>query len=292
MRTESEPQGKLFEVLLGTAFEAHPYKNPAVGWPSDLDDLRVRDAEAFFQKYYTPTNITMAIVGDINPAEARRLATQYFGPIARRPLPPPVVTVELPQEGERRAEVQFQSEPIEMIAYKRPDQYDKDDPVYDVISSILSSGRTGLLYTKLVRDEKLALDAGSAAELPGGKYPNLFLFYFAPNLGKTLAENEKTLYAVLDGLVKTKVDDETLARVKTKTRAGLIRSLDNNSGLAQALASYYADYGDWRKLFTEVDEIDKVTAEDVQRVSKDVFNPLHRTIAYITQPKETPEVTK
>jgi predicted Zn-dependent peptidase len=292
MRTESEPQGKLFEVLLGTAFEAHPYKNPAVGWPSDLDDLRVRDAEAFFEKYYTPTNITMAIVGDINPAEARRLATQYFGPIARRPLPPPVVTVELSQEGERRAEVQFQSEPIEMIAYKRPDQYDKDDPVYDVISSILSSGRTGQLYTKLVRDEKLALDAGSAAELPGGKYPNLFLFYFAPNLGKTLPENEKALYAVLDGLVKNKVDDETLARVKTKTRAGLIRSLDNNSGLAQALASYYADYGDWRKLFTEVDEIDKVTAADVQRVAKDVFNPLHRTIAYITQPKETPEVTK
>ena len=127
----------------------------------------------------------MAIVGDVNPTDARRLATRYFGPIPKRPLPPPVITVELPQEGERRAEIQFQSEPIEMIAYRRPDQYDKNDPVYDVLSSILSNGRTGLLYRKMVQEQKLALDAGVAAELPGGKYPNLFLFYVAPNMGKT-----------------------------------------------------------------------------------------------------------
>ena len=284
MRTESEPQGKLLEVLLGTAFEAHPYKNPAVGWPSDLDDLRVRDAEAFFQKYYTPSNITMAIVGDVNPAEARRMATQYFGPIVKRPLPPPVITVELPQEGPRWADIQFESQPIEMFAYRRPDQYDKDDPVYDVLSSVLSSGRTGLLYRDLVRDKKLALDAGVASEFPGGKYPNLFLFYVAPNLGKTLEENEKAIDVILDRLTKTKVDDATLARVKTKTRAGLIRALDSNSGLAQALASNYADYGDGRKLFTDVDDIDKVTADDVQRVAKSLFNPLQRTSAVIKEP--------
>jgi len=286
MRTESEPQGKLLELLLGAAFDAHPYKNPAVGWPSDLDNLRVQDAEAFFQKYYSPANITLAIVGDINPADARRFATQYFGPIPKRPPPPPVFTAELPQEGERRVELQFQSQPIELIAYKRPDQYDKDDPVYDVLSSVLSSGRTGLLYRELVRDQKIALEAGAASELPGGKYPNLFLFFIAPNLGKTLEENEKALAAILDRLTKTKVDEVTLARVKTKTRAGLIRSLDSNSGLANALASYYAGYGDWRKLFTTVDDIDKVTADDVQRVAKELFNPLQKTSTWITQPKE------
>ena len=219
MRTESEPQGKLLEVLSATAFEAHPYKNPAIGWPSDIENLRVKDAEAFFQKYYAPANITMAIVGDVNPAEARRMAERYFGPIAKRPLPPPVHTVELPQEGEKRAEVVFQSQPLEFIVYKRPDQYDKDDPVYDVLSSILSSGRTGLLYREMVRDKKIALEAGCASSIPGGKYPNLFIFYFAPNMGKTLEENEKALYAVLDRMTKTKVDDATLARVKTKTRA-------------------------------------------------------------------------
>ncbi len=292
MRTESEPQGKLLEVMLATAFEAHPYKNPAIGWPSDIDHLRVRDAEAFFREYYGPSNITMAIVGDVNPADARRLAEKYFGPVVKRPLPTPVITVEPPQEGEKKAEVVFQSQPLEFIAYKRADQYDKDDPVYDVLSSILSSGRTGLLYRELVRDKKIALDAGCASEMPGGKYPNLFLFYLAPNLGKTLEENEKALYAVLDRMTKTKVDDVTLARVKTKTRAGLIRQLDSNSGLAEALASHYSDYGDWRKLFTEVDEIDKVTADDVERVAKSLFDPLARTSGWIAQPKESPEPAK
>ena len=184
MRTESDPQGKLLEVLLGTAFEAHPYKSPAIGWPSDIENLRVGDAKAFFEKYYTPSNITMSIVGDVNPADARRMAAQYFGPIPKRPLPPPVITEELPQEGSRQAEIVFQSQPIELLAYKRPDQYDKDDPVYDVLSSILSSGRTGLLYRDLVRDKKIALEAGVAAELPGGKYPNLFLFFIVPEHGQ------------------------------------------------------------------------------------------------------------
>src|SRR5262249_31311801 len=109
------------EVLLGMAFEAHPYKNPAVGWPSDLDGLRVADAEAFFQKYYTPTNITMSIVGDINPADARRMAEKYFGPIAKRPLPPPVVTVELQKEGGRRAKIDFQPHPLDLPVNKRRD---------------------------------------------------------------------------------------------------------------------------------------------------------------------------
>jgi predicted Zn-dependent peptidase len=292
MRTESDPQGKVLEVLLATAFEAHPYKNPAVGWPSDLDNLRVKDAEEFFQKYYAPSNITMAIVGDINPVDARRLAEKYFGPIVKRPLPPPVATVELPQEGDRRAEIEFQSQPLELLGYKRPDQYDKDDPVYDVLASILSNGRTGLLYREMVRDKKIALEAGAAAEFPGGKYPNMFIFFIAPNLGNSLEENEKALNEILKSLAEKKVDEATLARVKTKTRAGLIRSLDSNSGLAQALASNYADYGDWRKLFTDVDEIDKVTADDVQRVAKSVFNPLTRTGVKIVQPKEAPEAAK
>jgi len=292
MRAESEPQGALLEVMLATTFEAHPYKNPAVGWPSDIDHLRVRDAEAFFRDYYGPSNITMAIVGDVNPSEARRMAEKYFGPIQKRPSPHPVITVEPRQNGEKKTEVAFQSQPLELLAYKRPDQYNKDDAVYEVLCSILSSGRTGLLYQKMVRDQKIALEAGCAPEFPGGKYPNLFLFYIAPNMGKTLGEIEKALYAILDEMKNTKVDEATLVRVKTKTRASLIRRLDSNSGLADALAANYAQYGDWRKLFTDVDEIDKVTADDVQRVAKSLFNPLALTTGLIVQPKETVEAAK
>jgi predicted Zn-dependent peptidase len=138
----------------------------------------------------------------------------------------------------------------------------------------------------MVRDKRLALAAGAESSIPGGKYPNLFFFYLIPAPGHTSEENEKELDTILANFEKTKVDDATLARVKTRTRASLISKLANNEGLAQLLATYHAAYGDWRKLFTEIDEIDKVTADDVQRAAKQYFTPNNRTVALTTQPAE------
>ncbi len=284
MRTDSDPQGKLVEIFGATAIEAHPYRRPAVGWSSDIENLRVADAEAFFNKYYVASNLTIAIVGDVQPEQIRAFATRYFGPLPKKPLPPPVVTVEPPQEGPKLAQIQAASQPIEIIGYKRPSQYDKDDATFDVISSILSGGRTGLIYKQLVRDKQIALGAGAEATYPGGKYPGLFIFVIYPALGKTTAENEKAIFSIIDELKAKPVDAATLQRVKTKTRAGLIRSLDSNSGLASLLASSYANYGDWRKPFTDLDDIDKVTAADVQRVAAQYFTESNRTIAVTTQP--------
>ena len=284
MRTESEPQGKLIEALSATAIEAHPYRRPAVGWPSDIENLRVRDAEKFFQAYYAPANITIAIVGDIDPAAAKTMAEKYFGPIPKRPLPPRPTTEDPPQDGPKIAEIDSPAQPIEAIAYKRPDQYDSNDPVFDVIESILSGGRTGLLYKSLVRDQQLALAAQAIPSYPGSKYPNLFVFYLVPAMGKTLAENVVALNKVLDDLKTKKVDEETLARVKIRARASLIRQLDSNAGLANQLASYSAAYGDWRKLFTSLDDINKVTAEDVQKVAKMYFVDQTKTSVYLKAP--------
>ncbi len=284
MRVESNPQGTLMETLMASAIEAQPYRRPAGGWPSDIENLRVKDAEKFFHTYYGPSNITIAIVGDVDPAKARQMAIRYFGPIPARPLPLRPTTFDPAQVGPKVAEVHVPSQPIEVIAYKRPDEYDKDDPVFDVISGILSNGRTGLLYKSLVRDQKVALEAGADASAPGSKYPNLFLLYLVPNMGRTVAENEKALNAVLDSLKTSKVDAETLTRVKTKARAAVIRQLDSNSGLAALLAEYYATYGDWRKLFTSIQDIDKVTADDVQRVARTYFDDRTRTTAFISAP--------
>ena len=286
MRTESEPQGLLMETFQATALQAHPYRRPPVGWGSDIENLRRGDAEAFFNKYYVAANLTIAIAGDINAADAKRLAEKYFGPLPKKPLPPPVRTIEPRQEGPKVARVESQSQPLEFIAYKRPNQLDKDDPVYEVISDLLSSGRTGLLYKDLVRDKKLALAAGADAMFPGGKYDNLFLLYIAPNMGKTLEENEKEMNGVLEQLKSKPVDAQTLERVKTKARAQLIRQLDNNSGLANLLATAYANYGDWRKMFTDLDDIDKVTAQDVRRVASECFIERNRTSAWLVQPAQ------
>jgi predicted Zn-dependent peptidase len=196
-----------------------------------------------------------------------------------------VITVEPPQEGEKRAEVVSPSQPFLMIGYKRPDQRDRDDPVFDVLSSILSSGRTGLLYKELVRDKRIALGAQAQSSFPGSKYPNLFLFFVAPSQGRTVEENEKACYEILERLKKEKVDDETLNRVKTKIRASVIRGLSSNSGMAEQLTFYFVNYGDWRKLFTAIDDIGKVTADDVQRVAREYFTPATRTVVYTVIPK-------
>jgi predicted Zn-dependent peptidase len=285
MRVESDPQGKLMEQMLATAIAAHPYRNMPGGWGSDIENLRVKDAEKFFNEYYVPGNITMTVVGDVTPARIRGLAEEYFSRIPKRPLPDPVMTVEPSQEGPKHADVSSPAQPMEFIAYHRPDQYDKDDPVFDVLSSLLSGGRTSILYKDMVRDKKLSLAAGAESQFPGGKYPSLFFFYVIPGLGHTAEDNEKELDSVIANLKKEKVDDAALARVKTRTRAGLIRQLDDNAGLAQLLASYHANYGDWKKLFTVLDEIDKVTADDVQRVAREFFTTENRTVALTVQPE-------
>lgn len=285
MRVESSPQGRLLQAFLATAFEAHPYRIMGTGWPSDIRHLRSQDAWNFFKTYYVPSNIVMAIVGDVNPADAKRMAEKYFGPLPKRPPPPIVHTVEPPQPGPKHAEVESPNQPFAILGYKRPDQYDKDDPVFDVISGLLTTGRTSLLYRDMVRDKKLALEVESAGSFPDSRYANLFIVFLVPNMGHTVAENEKEFMDVLEQFKSKPVDPVALQRVKANERAGLIRSLDSNSRLAALLPAFYAAYGDWRKLFTSTDDIDKVTADDVARVARKYFVPSSRTVVETVQPK-------
>src|SRR5882672_2634717 len=191
MRVESSPQGMLVEALLASAFAAHPYHNMPGGWASDIENFRLTEAIAFYKKYYVPSNITIGIAGDVDPKECRRLADKYFAILPAGPTPNGPRTVEPEQKGERRAQVESPAQPFMAIGYKRPNQTDKDDPVFDVLGEILAGERTGLLYKELVRDKRIALGAFAQASFPGGKYPGLFLFFLVPNMGHTVEENEK-----------------------------------------------------------------------------------------------------
>ncbi|MGH9595059.1 MAG: M16 family metallopeptidase, partial [Bryobacteraceae bacterium] len=276
--------GQLVEALTSTAFAAHPYKNMAAGWASDIENLRATDAEKFYKLYYNPGNLTIGIAGDVNPAEAKRMAEKYFGRIPRGPEAPIVNTVEPPQAGEKRVGVESAAQPFLVVAYKRPDQYSPDSPALDVMEEILSGGRTGIIYKEMVRDSKIALGAESYSEYPGGKYPSLFLFFVVPNAGHSVEENEKAVYGIIERVKTEKPSAEALQRVKTKLRAALIEKLDSNPGLAEELCAYQAGFGDWRKLFTELDDYNKVTADDVQRVAQKYLIEKTRTVAYTYAP--------
>ncbi|MBV9492648.1 MAG: insulinase family protein [Acidobacteria bacterium] len=288
MRTESSPTGRLIEQFLAAAFTAHPYGQPTVGWPSDLSSFSATDAAAFFAKYYVPANTVIAVVGDFKTAEALPVLEKYFGRLPKSPAPPALRTVEPPQRAERTVTLHEQSQPIYIEGYHRPSVSDPDDATYSVISMLLSSGRTSRLYKSLVRDKKIAAQASGFNGFPGDKYPNLFVLLGVPTPGHTNVEIADAMHAEIDRLKNEDVSADELQSVKTRAKAGLLRQLDNNSGLALQLAESQTLYGDWRQIFRDIDDIDKVTAADIRRVANSAFVPNNRTVATIERAAAAP----
>lgn len=292
MRTESSPVGRLIEELLGITYLAHPYGRPIIGHKSDINTTTRTEALKFFETYYAPSNMVAALVGDVNPDQVIALAEKYFGKIAARPNPPQVETLEPKQLGERRIRIIEQTQPFIAIAYHKPAANHPDDAVFDAITDILASGRTSRLYKKLVRDEKLSISAGAFPGFPGNKYPNLFIFYSFPAQNRTNAENEEAILAEIEKLKTEAVSDAELKKVKTRAKAGLIRALASNSGMAQELCTYEFLMGDWRELFESLEHIEQVTAEDIKRIANEYFIDSNRSVAEIlteTPKKETEE---
>ena len=174
-----------------------------------------------------------------------------------------------------------------MVGYKRPDQYDKDDIAFDLIQILLSQGRTGMLYSVLVQQKRLAQQAAAVATNPDGRYPNLFVFMLAPAQGRTVEENQRALEELLQRFKSTPPDPQLLARAKAQGRANVVRRMTSNGELARLLAFISANYGDWRKLFTTLDDLDQVKAEDVQRAANRYFVATGRTTVYTALPGQS-----
>ncbi|HZQ19942.1 MAG TPA: pitrilysin family protein [Terriglobales bacterium] len=281
MRTDSTPIGRLVEQFVEAAFTAHPYHRPGVGYISDLNSFSATDAEHFFDTYYIPSNMVIAVVGDVDPAKTMEVIKKYFGSIPSRPKPDERTTTEPPQNSERRVVLLENSQPMYLEGYHRPDYRDKDDAVYDALADLLSEGRTSRLYRALVRDKKIASEAEGGTGFPGVKYPHIFYFFALPMPGHTPQEVADAIHVEIDRLKKEDITDDELKMVKTRAKANLIRSLDSNDGLAQNLAVFQTLYGDWRELFRSVDRINAVSKADIRRVANQVFVPTNRTVGII-----------
>jgi predicted Zn-dependent peptidase len=285
MSTESNPIGRLIEQFIATAFMAHPYHRPTIGWASDLHRFSATDAERFFHIYYVPANMVVAAVGDIKSAQALPVLERYFGRLPKAPQPVEDPTIEPPQQAERRVVLTQTAQPLYIEGYHRPDYRDADDAVYDAISDIMSNGRTSRLYRSLVRDKKIAADSAGFSGWPGSKYPHLFAFYAVPTPGHTNDEVRDAIRAEIERLKTSDVTDDELAMFKTRAKADLIRGLGNNAGLAAQLATFQARFGDWRELFRQLDRYDKVTKADIRRVANKTFVPANRTVGIIESTK-------
>jgi predicted Zn-dependent peptidase len=278
LRTDNSPIGQMVEAFLDTAFKVHPYRRPVIGYNQDIRNLTREDIQKFFATHYTPNNLTIAIVGDVNPNEVKRLAKTYFGRFQPKPLPPPATVAEPVQNETRTVSLQLESQPWYLEGYHRPALNHPDHAIYEMMGSILSQGRTSRLYKSLVEKQRVALMAQGFSGFPGNKFPNLLLFYAMTAPGHNVDEVARSLRAEIDRLKTEPVSTQELDRVKTQARAGLLRSLDSNMGMAQLLLEYEVKTGSWRNLFRELDRISAVTAADIQRVAQKTFTPENRTI--------------
>lgn len=290
-RTDNNPIGRMIEEFFSVAFSAHAYRNPPIGWPSDIDAVNIEDTMRFFETYYIPQNLTMAIAGDVDPKEMRRLAEKYFGNWPARPDSPQVTTVEPPQRGERRFTIVDQSQPILLIGYKGVAAHHEDFFALGMLSDILFNGRTSRMNRSLVIDQKLALQVQGINGFPGTRYPGLLLMIGVPNQGVDIDELEEAMYVEIERIKNEGVTQAELDRVRTQARANTIRGLRSNMNLALGFARANNQTGSWQTVFTDLDRMSEVTVEDIQRVAEQYLIKTSRTVGrLVTEEQPTASI--
>ncbi len=283
---ETQPIGKLIEDFIAVAFKAHPYHHEVVGHMSDLQGIRHQDVKDYFAKYYSPSNLTAAVVGDVDSNEVFRLAELYFGRIPSGPRPEPLRTREPEQWGERKATVSAQSQPVLIVGYHRPDVRHADTGALDALANILGQGRSSRLWESLVKKEQVAAQVQGFSGFPGDKYPCLILFLSVPSKDKTAAQSLELMEKEIEKIKNEPVTPQELAKYKQMSKKALISQLKSNGRLAAQLTAYDVVQGDWRLLFDELANIDRITAADIQRVANTYLVTTNRTVGEIVPEKK------
>lgn len=280
-RSETQPGGMLFQALLSAAFSAHPYRNPVIGWPSDLDYLDIEPTREFYRTHYGPDNSVVVAVGDVEPEPFFGLIERYFGDIPARgtaTIPP---TVEPPQAGPRAVTVYFDAQPRGVLAYHKPSLPHRDDYVMDVADGVLSSGDSSRLVRELVYKRKILNSVGTSNGFPGARYPNLFVVSFTPAESVTLEEAAQAVRDELKKLATTPPDRTELDRVLAGLEADMVRGLIQDAGLAQRLAFYQTVAGDWRYIERLPKVLAGVTPQEVADAAARYFTPENETFAVL-----------
>ena len=284
MRTEDQPMGRAYESLLALVWQAHPYRWPVIGWRSDIEKTTVEVCRDFFERFYAPNNMVISITGAFDTEEALAQLRRTFGSLARREIPRNP-TEEPEQTGERRAVVHFDARaPILAAGWHAPKTGHEDGEALDVLSQILSHGRSSRLYRSLVYDAQQALSAeGGYWELEDA---GLFLAIASVRPDADIERVEELFFAEIERLQQEPVSAAELEKAKRQLEVALVGGLVKNHALGSRLAREYTSLGRVRPLDERLERIQAVTAEDVQRVTVQYLRTDQRSVVHVVKPPE------
>lgn len=279
-RVDNDNSGQLFEQMLATAFVAHPYQFPVIGWPSDIENWTQSDLENYFETYYAPNNLTMVFTGDVEPKEIFDLARRYFGPLSAQEPPQPIRTIEPPQQGERRLLIERDAEtPLLHIAFHAGKAADPDTLALNVLLNILVDGNSSRLHQSLVEDKQVALGVGGFQM--EGFDPGLAYFYMTLPPGGDLAAVETMLLDALLDVAEGGVNEEELSKARNIMIADFWRNMSTIDGKAAKIGNAEVFLGDYERAFLLPDELQAVTVEDLQAVAAKVFRRNNMTVGVL-----------
>ncbi len=285
MSVENSNDGILDEQLHATAFTAHPYMWPVLGWMSDIQGWKLEDLKNHWRMGYAPNNATLIVVGDVQAEEVFRLAQKHIEPIPARELPPQVLTQEPEQKGERRLIVHKAAQlPLLLAAYHVPQTRHPDTYALQILTHILSGGESARLQRRLVDRDQLAIEISGGGNMDFD--PGLFIFSVQPRAGIAPTACEKALYEELARLAAEPVTPSELAKAKNMALMGLFQELKTINGRGNALGTFELFFGDYAQLFQAQESMDRVSAADIQRVARRYFSADNRTVATL-MPEET-----
>ena len=278
LRTDNDNGGLLDEQLWATSYIAHPYQWPVVGWMSDIEHWTMEQLKHHFEMGYAPNNATMVVTGDVSPEEIFALCEKYIEPIPSHTPPPPVVTVEPEQMGERRLVVRKAAQlPLVLVAYHIPQTNNPDYYALNVLRTVLFQGESSRMYQRLVDKDQIALDVSSSVE-PAFN-PTIVEVAAQPKQGVDPQKCEKAMYEEFENAKNAMISDTELEKAKNIRLAEFYREMRTINGRANTIGTYEVFFGDYRKLFDAAKNYSAVTKEDVQRVAKAYFGANNRTAA-------------
>lgn len=283
--------GRLKEYVQATAFLAHPYRLPTIGWPSDIEAWQLDDLKHFFATYYAPNNCTLVLVGDIEPANVIELARKYFEPIAAQDAPPPVRTREPRQRGERRVALEGKGQtPLLQFAFHSMAAADARLPVLDLLIRILTDGDASRLHRALVEESRLAIAVDGYFD--EGFDPGLAWFVLTLPAHSDIARVETAFDREIQRIRAEGVTDAELAKARSQALGDFWRGLATINGKAEALGTYAVLRGDYRKLLSAPSDYDAVTATAVRKLAGQLLAPSNRTVGMLSAATTDTEVEK